>query len=188
VSEHAGLLQVRLTVVECVHARSASESVSTPDPDEGIRRIASAWQTPAVASFVITIDLPASPEASWAFVVDRGDEIEPLSFAPRGEQRVGALNDLSGRIVGTPIRAVSRTVEWDPPNACVFESVKPSWPIGTRITETFETSDAGTLHTIRYEVTPNGPLGALPALLVARLMRRSRMHYQRRLRDALARS
>ena len=93
-----------------------------------------------MASFVSTIDLPASPEASWAFVVDRGGEIEPLSFEPRGAQGVNMLNDLSGRIAGIPIRAVSRTVVWDPPERCVFESVKPTWPISTRITETFALS------------------------------------------------
>jgi len=139
-----------------------------------------------VVSFVSTIDLPASPESSWAFVVDRGGELEPLSFEPRGEQRVGTLNDLSGRVAGIPIRAVSKTVEWDPPRRCAFESVKPSWPISARIVETFEPSGTGTRHTIHYEVTPGGLLGRLPALVVCRLMRRSRRHYQERLRDALA--
>ena len=133
-----------------------------------------------------TIDLPASPESSWAFVVERGSEIEPLNFEPRDEQRVGTLNDISGRIAGIPIRAVSRTVEWDPPRRCVFESVKPSWPISTLITETFEPSGTGTRHTIHYEVTPDGLLGRLSAFLVCRLMRRSRRHYQERLRDALS--
>ena len=132
-----------------------------------------------------TIDLPASPESSWKFVVDRGDEIEPLKFESRGEQRAGTLNDLSGRMAGIPIRVVSRTVEWDPPRRCVFESVKPSWPISTRIIETFEPSRTDTRHTIHYEVTPSGLLGRLPALLVCRLMRRSRRQYQERLRDAL---
>jgi hypothetical protein len=139
-----------------------------------------------VVSFVSTIDLPASPESSWAFVVDHGGELEPLDFEPRGEQCVGTLNDLSGRIAGIPIRAVSRTVEWDPPSRCAFESVKPSWPISARIVETFEPSGTGTRHTIHYEVTPGGLLGRLPALLVCRLMRRSRRQYQERLRDALA--
>lgn len=133
-----------------------------------------------------TIDLPASPETSWAFVVDHGAEIEPLKFEPRGEQRVGTLNDLSGRIAGIPIRAVSRTVEWDPPRRCVFESIKPSWPISTVITETFEPSRTGTQHTIHYTITPGGRLGRVPAFLACRLMRRSRRHYQKRLRDALS--
>lgn len=141
-----------------------------------------------MASFVSSIDLPASPDVSWAFVVDRGGEIEPLTFEPRGEQGVGTLNDLSGRIAGITIRAVSRTVEWDPPSRCVFESVKPAWPISTLITETFEPSGTGTRHTIHYEVTPRGPLGRLPALLVCRIMRRSRRQYQERLSDALSNS
>ncbi len=76
------------------------------------------------------------------------------TLEPRGEQCVGTLNDLSGRIAGIPIRAVSRTVEWDPPSRCAFESVKPSWPISARIVETFEPSGTGTRHTIHYEVTP----------------------------------
>jgi hypothetical protein len=139
-----------------------------------------------MASFVSTIDLPASPESSWAFVVERGGEIEPLNFEPRGEQRVGTLNDLSGRIAGIPMRAVSRTVAWEPPRRCAFESVRPSWPISTMVTETFEASDSGAQHTIRYEVTPCGLLGRLPALLVCRLMRRSRRQFQERLRDALS--
>ena len=138
-------------------------------------------------SFVSTVDLPASPEASWAFVVEHGGELEPLIFEPRGEQRVGTLNDLPGRINGIPIGAVSKTVEWDPPRRCAFESVKPSWPIRTRIVETFGSLVTGTRHTIHYEVTPRGLLGHLPAQLVCRLMRRSRRNYQELLRDALVR-
>lgn len=95
-------------------------------------------------------------------------------------------HDRSARLAGIPIRAVSRTVEWDPPRRCVFESVKPSWPISTLITETFEPSGTGTRHTIHYEVTHGGPLGRLPAFLVCRLMRRSRRQFQERLRDALS--
>jgi len=138
-----------------------------------------------VASFESTITLPASPERSWEFVVEHGREIEPLTFQPEGIQRVGALNHLSGRILGVPIRGVSRTVAWDPPFRCEFESVTPTWPVRTRIVETFEPTGSGTRHAIRYDVLPSGLLGRLAAPVVCRLMKRSREVYQRRLQAAL---
>ncbi len=91
-----------------------------------------------MASFEITMDLPASPEASWAFIIDHGIEVEPLTFTPRAIQAPGVLNDLSGRLFGVlPFRAVSRTVAWEPPTRCAFESVTPTWPVRTSITELF---------------------------------------------------
>lgn len=118
---------------------------------------------------------------SWNFVVNHGSEIEPLRFEPDGVQAVGTMNHLSGKVLGVPISGLSRTVVWDPPSRCEFESVRPSWPIGMHVTETFEPSGTGTRHSIRYEVTPRGPIGRLAAPLVCRLMKRSRSLYQRRL-------
>lgn len=140
-----------------------------------------------MASFSSTIELRASPEAVWAFIVDHGSEIESLSFTPTAEQGVGTLNELRGRIAFViPIRGVSRTVEWDPPRRCVFESVKPSWPIRARITETFQPSTSGTRHSIDYEVTAIGLIGKVVAPVVCSLMHRSRRTFQARLGDALA--
>ena len=136
-------------------------------------------------SFVSSVELPAPPEIAWAFVVDHGETIEPLRFTPQGTQGVGTLNRLSGRIAGVPIRGLSRTVEWDPPNRCVFESVTPSWPVRTRITETFEPSSSGTRHSIRYEIVSRGLVGRVAAPIFGRLMERSRRLYQERLRAAL---
>lgn len=139
-----------------------------------------------VSFFESTVDLATSPEVAWAFVVERGSEIEPLSFKPQGVQAVGTLNHLSGKVLGLPIRGVSRTVVWNPPTTCGFESVKPSWPIRTRITEDFTRAGTGTRHSIRYEITPSGPIGRLAAPLVCRMMKRSRKLYQERLKAALA--
>ena len=138
-----------------------------------------------MASFEITADLEASPAESWAFVVDHGEAIEPLTFAPRASQAPGVLNDLSGRLFGIPIRGVSRTVVWDPPARCVFESVKPAWPVRTLITESFEPIAGGTRHRICYEVVPLGLAGRLAAPLLCRMMKRSRVQYQARLQGAL---
>lgn len=140
-----------------------------------------------MASFETTVELAATPAASWAFVVERGSEVEPLRFEPQGPQAVGTLNHLSGRVLGVvPFRGVSRTVVWDPPTTCVFESVKPSRPVRARITERFTPAGRGTRHSIHYEVTPHGPLGRLAAPIVCALMKRSRMRYQERLQAALA--
>jgi hypothetical protein len=140
-----------------------------------------------MAFFESTVELATSPEVSWAFVVERGSEIEPLDFEPQGVQAVGALNHLSGKILGlVRIRGVSRTVVWDPPTRCAFESVKPSWPIRTLITEDFTQAGTGTRHSIRYEITPRGPFGYLAAPVVCRLMKRSRRLYQARLQAALS--
>jgi hypothetical protein len=139
-----------------------------------------------VASFAIEATLPASPSASWAFVVAQGHDIEPLTFVPRDEQGPGVLNDLEGRLFGLiPIRGVSRTLVWEPPVRCVFESVKPAWPVRTKITETFEAAAGATRHRVEYEVSPVGPLGRVFAPLVSRMMKRSRREYQRRLAAAL---
>jgi hypothetical protein len=139
-----------------------------------------------MANFEIVVQLAASPEASWAFVVDHGEDIEPLTFRPRGVQGPGVLNDLTGRLLGIiPIRGVSRMLAWEPPVRCVFESVKPAWPVRTLITETFEPEDGGTRHCIRYEVAPIGAIGRAAAPLVAKLMKRSRTQYQIRLQAAL---
>ena len=131
------------------------------------------------------MDLTASPAATWAFIVAHGHEIEPLTFRPEGTQGVGTLNLLSGRILGVPIRGVSKTLVWDPPSRCVFESVKPAWPVRTRITETFEPEGSGTRHSIHYDVTPTGLVGRLAAPVVCRLMKGSRKLYQARLQAAL---
>lgn len=140
-----------------------------------------------MASFDIVKELPASPEASWDFVVERGAEVEPLTFTPRDVQAPGVLNDLSGRLLGVlPLRAVSRTVAWEPPTKCIFESVVPAWPVQTSITESFERSDRGTRHHIHYEVRPVGLIGQIAAPLVCRLMKRNRAQYQTRLAEALS--
>ena len=139
-----------------------------------------------VASFECVVDLPAPPEVAWAFVVERGAEIEPLRFEPEGPQGVGTLNRLSGRVLGVPIKGLSRTVVWQPPDRCAFESIRPGWPVRTRIDEQFESQQGGTRHSIRYDVAPSGFVGRLAAPLVCALMRRSRRQYQERLRTALA--
>ena len=143
------------------------------------------WKTSAVPSFESVINLPASPETSWSFVVERGAEIEPFVFEPQGVQGVGTLKELTFRVLGMPIRGTSRTLAWEPPSRCEFESVKPSWPVRTSIGETFERSEAGTRHVIRYDVHPTGRVGTVAAPLVCRLMKRSRRRYQQRLRAAL---
>ena len=138
-------------------------------------------------SFEIIATLPASPSASWAFVVDHGPDIEPLTFTPRGTQGPGVLNDLAGRMFGIiPIRGVSRTLVWKPPLRCVFESVKPAWPVRTLITESFEPEGVGTRHCIHYDVAPVGLVGCVAAPLVSKMMKRSRAQYQMRLRAALS--
>lgn len=112
-----------------------------------------------MAGFEIVAELPASPAASWAFVVDHGEDIEPLTFTPRNPQAPGVLNDLTGRVFGIiPIRGVSRTLVWEPPARCVFESVKPAWPVRTLITESFEPVARGTRHRIYYDIVPVGPV------------------------------
>jgi hypothetical protein len=142
-----------------------------------------------MSSFETTIELPASPEVAWAFVVERGKEVEPLRFEPQGAQAVDTLNHLSGRLFGViPLRGVSRTTAWNPPTTCAFESIKPSWPFRARITETFIPANGCTQHSIHYDITPSGWLGRLIEPLFCHLMKRSRRLYQERLRDALARS
>lgn len=138
-----------------------------------------------MASFESTVELPATPATSWRFAIEHGREIEPLRFEPEGVQAVGTLNHLSGKVLGLPISGLSRTVAWNPPTRCEFESVRPSWPIRMHITETFEPSGTGTRHSIRYEVTPRGPIGLLAAPVICRLMKRSRSVYQKRLTAAL---
>jgi hypothetical protein len=140
-----------------------------------------------VPSFESAIDLPASPAASWSFVVERGAEIEPFVFEPHGGvQSAGTLNTLTFRLLGLiPVRGVSRTVVWEPPSRCEFESVKPAWPVRTFIRETFQPADGATRHVIRYDVLPVGRVGTLAAPLVCRVMRRNRRRYQQRLRAAL---
>lgn len=138
-----------------------------------------------VSGFVITAHLSAPVEVAWAFVVDRGHEIEPLNFEPQGPQGVGMLNSVSGRLFGVPIRGMSRTIIWDPPERCAFESVKPMWPVRTRVLEEFVPTNGGTQHSIHYEVVPAGVVGRVAAPLMCALMKRSRREYQDRLRAAL---
>lgn len=145
-------------------------------------------QDEAVSSFEISIDLPAPPQRAWQFVVEHGAEVEPLTFEPQGEQGIGTLNHVRRRILGVPIRAVSRTTAWEPPRRCAFESTKPTWPVTAHIVELFEPSAAGTHHVISYQVRPSGVVGHLVAPVFAAFMKRNRRQYQRRLRDALHRT
>ena len=84
-----------------------------------------------MATFHRTVILPASPGEAWEFVEKHGQEVEPLQFQPRSARAAGVLNDITGRVLGIPFRGVSRTLVWDPPATCVFESVKPAWPVRT---------------------------------------------------------
>jgi hypothetical protein len=127
-----------------------------------------------------------SPSVSWQFIVDHGDEVEPLRFEPQGEQGVGTLNLLGMKLLGRNLTAVSRTTQWTPPSRCAFESVTPARPVVARITEEFEPDDlGGTRHTITYEVVPTGWIGHPIAHVLAAVMIRSRKRYQHRLRSAL---
>jgi hypothetical protein len=127
------------------------------------------------------------PEVAWRFVVEHGGEIEVLTFEPRAPQAPGVLNDISGRMMGMRFRAVSRTVVWDPPSRCVFESVKPSWPVTTRITEEFRSRGGSTEHIIDYEIHGRATIGSVVAPILCRMMKRNRRKYQERLRHALER-
>lgn len=138
-----------------------------------------------MASFRSVILLPAPPDVAWRFVEERGHEIEVFEFEPQGPQAAGVLNRLTVRVFGLPFRAVSRTITWDPPSVCAFESVRPSWPFRTHITEEFRPLDQSTEHVIDYEVTPSGAIGAIVAPIVCRVMNRNRRQYQERLRHAL---
>ena len=140
-----------------------------------------------MAGFEIVAELQASPTDSWAFVVEHGEAVEPLRFTPRDAQAPGVLNDLTGRVFGIiPIRGVSRTLVWEPPERCVFESVKPSWPVRAVITESFEPVETGTRHRIHYDVLPRGVVGRVAAPLFCKMMKRSRAAYQTRLQAALS--
>ena len=110
---------------------------------------------------------------------------EVIEFEPRAPQSVGVLNDIRVRVFGFSFRAVSSTVTWDPPSTCAFESVRPSWPVTTRITEQFRRLDGRTEHVIDYEVIARGAVGSVVAPVFCRLMQRNRHQYQERLRIAL---
>jgi hypothetical protein len=138
-----------------------------------------------VAQFLSTVVLPVRPDHAWRFVEERGSEVEPAEFEPRARQAVGVLNDLSFRVLGLRLRAVSRTVAWDPPVVCRFESVKPSWPVTSFITEEFRPRGAQTEHVIEYRVEGRGVVGACAAPILCRVMKRNRNQYQQRLRAAL---
>lgn len=137
------------------------------------------------SSFRLITLLPATPEIAWRFVVEHGHEIEVINFEAQSTQGVGTLNRLTFRILGMSFHAVSRTVTWDPPSKCVFESVKPSWPVTTRITEEFSPLYPTTEHMINYEITSKGVIGSIVAPILCRLMKRNRRQYQERLRLAL---
>ena len=138
-------------------------------------------------SFRSEIVLRASPDVAWQFIEERGREIERFSFEPQGEQAPGVINHIVMRFLGLPVRAQSRTVTWDPPAVCAFESVKPAWPVTTKITESFRPIDVGTQHVIEYDVAGRGLVGRVVAPMFCRMMRRDRRRYQERLRGALAR-
>lgn len=137
------------------------------------------------SSFRLISMLPVTSEIAWRFVVEHGHEIEVISFEAQSTQGVGTLNRLTFRFLGMSLHAVSRTVTWDPPSKCVFESVKPSWPVTMRITEEFSARHATTEHTINYEITSKGVIGSIVAPILCRLMKRNRRQYQERLRLAL---
>lgn len=137
------------------------------------------------SSFRLIVVLPVSAEIAWRFVVERGYEIEVIKFEPLSPQGKGTLNRLTFRILGMSFHAVSRTVTWDPPSKCAFESVQPSWPVSTRITEEFSPRDLSTEHIINYEVTAKGIIGSIVAPIFGRIMKHNRRRYQERLRIAL---
>ena len=151
---------------------SGSESVRAARGGRGVGRIVA-----SVASFRSVVVLPVRPEVAWRFVVEHGGEIEVLNFEARAPQAPGVLNDISARIMGMRFRAVSRTVVWDPPSSCAFESVKPSWPVTARITEEFRSRGASTEHIVDYEVGRRALIGSVVAPILCRMMKRNRRKY-----------
>lgn len=124
-----------------------------------------------MVTFEESIVLPVPPERAFDLIGDprNGPRIDPMirSYEPEGGvMREGGRNNIRGRVLGLPYRAVSETTVWDPPRRMVLDSVKPARPVRMTLTQLFEPHPKGTRLTYRMEVRGTMPGPAIVARAV----------------------
>ena len=129
-----------------------------------------------VITFTDTADLRTSPRRAFWFGVrpDAIADVDPMvnSWQPQElPPRVGTENHMRTRVLGIPMKAVSRFVEFDPPHRFVLDGVRPLPARWMRFIVTFDELPNGEtrftyLMEIRYPVW--GVLVARPMVLVMR--------------------
>lgn len=120
-----------------------------------------------------SVVLPATPEVVFDVIGDpaNGPTIDPMirSYEPEGGvMREGGLNNIRGRLLGLPYRAVTRTDVWDRPRLMILTGLKPSKPVAMSLTEEFSPHIDGTLVIYRVDIRTVPGAG-----LLGRIMRRA---------------
>lgn len=131
-----------------------------------------------VIRFKETVDLATTSERAFWFTVtpDKPADIDPAvdywqpQELPPG---IGTDNHFNMRILGVPVRMVSRFVEFDPPHRFAIVGVRPRMGRWVRMTNAVDDIDSGGCrYTVVVEI--GRPLWAAPvAAMMGAVLRRS---------------
>lgn len=110
-----------------------------------------------VGAITHTVDIPAFLEQAFWTLLERAREGKldssfeywhPREWPPA----VGTHSDFKAKVGLFAMTGVSRFAEFDPPHHLLIESVKPAWPIFTRMSWDLDQIEAGTRYSYRMEV------------------------------------
>lgn len=135
--------------------------------------------------------LPVPVTRAWDYLTDTPHmvELDPLLESYEPETGVIALdttNEAVSRIGPLRMRAITRTVDLDPPHRVVFESVKPNWPLRIRTEDTLSEHPDGSQYRVTTSIEGVTPIGWLLARPVARRMMQTRRELMSLIHDELA--
>jgi hypothetical protein len=124
-----------------------------------------------VGAITHTVDIPMSPDrAFWSLLqqaregnLDSSFEYwHPAEWPPVA----GTHNEFKAKVGVLSMKGVSRFVEIDPPRRLLIESVKPAWPIFTRMSWELDPIATGTSYSYRMEVSAARGAGWLGRLML----------------------
>ena len=122
--------------------------------------------------FEVVVRVMSSPPGTFEFVAEpaNGPRFDPTILEISTEpypMRLGSRNTVRMRMLGLPIRATSRVVEFEPGIRMTIESERPSWPARVRATHHFAPDGDGTRYTYRVEISAASGTGWLVRLLAS---------------------
>lgn len=131
----------------------------------------------AVGAITHTVDIPVPPEQAFWTLLERAREGNLDSsfeyWCPREwPPAVGTLNDFKAKLGLLSMKGLSRFAAFDPPGRLLIESVKPAWPIFTRMSWDLDQIETGTRYSYRMEVCAARGSGWAARLMLRRYDRK----------------
>lgn len=118
----------------------------------------------------VVVRVRTSPDETFAFVAEpaNGPRFDPTILAISTDpypMRLGSRNTVQMRMLGFPVRAETRVVEFEPGRRMMIRSERPAWPVRAIASHVCEPDGTGTRYTYRIELTPARGMGWLVSRL-----------------------